>query len=88
MSIEAYETKFYTLFWYATQLLTFVDESIHLYFNGLNYDLKVFFVHMTSARKEFNKAFDYMKKLDKVTYEGWDNISANKSQNIGNFSGF
>lgn len=71
---------------YSTKLLTYEEERIHLYMKGLNYNLQVFFVHMTLVEKGFNKVSNDVKKLERVTQVGQAKILAKKSQNICNFS--
>ncbi|KAK4721877.1 hypothetical protein R3W88_012110 [Solanum pinnatisectum] len=66
MSVAAYEAKFHVLSRYAMQLVTTKEERIRLFVNGLNYELQVLFVHMTSARKNFNEVTDFVKKVEGV----------------------
>lgn len=42
---------------------------------------------MTSARKGFNKVFDYVKKLEEVIQVGQSKMLAKKYRNVGHFSG-
>ncbi|WMV13709.1 hypothetical protein MTR67_007094 [Solanum verrucosum] len=53
--VVSYEAKFHALSRYATQLVTTEEERICLFIKGLNYELQVLFVHMTSAGKSINK---------------------------------
>ena len=55
MFLTAYESKFHALSRYATQLVTTKEEKIHLFINGLNSELQILSVHMTSAGKSFNE---------------------------------
>lgn len=62
-SVEAYEGKFHALSLYATHLVSTKEERICLYMNGLNDNLQVLYVHMTSASKSLNEVLDYVKKI-------------------------
>lgn len=67
MLVETYKAKLHTLSFYATQLLTTEEERSYFLIKGLNYDLQVLFLYMTSAGKGFNEVSDYVKNLDGVT---------------------
>jgi len=55
MSVATYEAKFHALSRYAMQLVTTEEERIRLFIKGLNSELQVLYVHMTSAWKSFNE---------------------------------
>ena len=63
MFVAAYEAKFNALSTYATQLVTTEEERILLFLKGLNSELHVFSVHMTSAVKSFNEVTNYVQKV-------------------------
>lgn len=48
MSMAAYEAKFHVLSRYATQLVATEEKRIRLFIRGLNSELQVLSVHMTS----------------------------------------
>ena len=56
-----------------------------LFVRGLNYDLQVFSVYMTSAGKSFNEVTDYVKKVEGVRRHGQDKVLSNRSMKSGNF---
>lgn len=62
-TVVDYEDKFHALSRYATQLVTIEEERIRLFFKGLNSELHVLFVHMTSIGKSFNYVIEYVKKV-------------------------
>ncbi|WMV41337.1 hypothetical protein MTR67_034722 [Solanum verrucosum] len=55
MTLAAYEAKFHALSRYATQLVTTEEEGIRLFIRGLNSELLVLSVHMTSIGRSFNE---------------------------------
>ncbi|KAH0673662.1 hypothetical protein KY284_024749 [Solanum tuberosum] len=55
MYVAAYEAKFHALSRYDTQLVTTEDERIRLFVKGLNSELQILSVHMTSAGRSFNE---------------------------------
>ena len=70
MTVAAYEAKFHALSRYATQLVTTEEERIRLFIRGLNSELQVLSVHMTSAGRSFNEVTDYVKKVEGVRRDG------------------
>ncbi|KAH0772846.1 hypothetical protein KY290_009983 [Solanum tuberosum] len=62
--VAGYEAKFHALSRYATQLVTTEEERICLFIRGLNSELQVLSVHMTSAGRSFNNVTYYVKKLE------------------------
>ncbi|KAH0672114.1 hypothetical protein KY284_023201 [Solanum tuberosum] len=64
MTMAAYEAKFHVLSRYATQLVTIEEERIWFFIRGLNFELQVLSVHMTSARRSFSEVTDYVKKVE------------------------
>ncbi|WMV40989.1 hypothetical protein MTR67_034374 [Solanum verrucosum] len=56
MSVAAYEAKFHALSRYATKLVTTEEERIRLFIRGLNSELHVLSVHMTSAGRSINES--------------------------------
>ncbi|KAH0657946.1 hypothetical protein KY289_026694 [Solanum tuberosum] len=85
MSVVAYEAKFHALSRYATQLVTIEEEMIHLFIKGLNFELQVLSVHMTSARKSSNEVIYFVKKVEGVRQDGQDKVLVKKAKNSGNF---
>ena len=70
MSVAPYEAKFHALSRYATQLVTKEEERIHVFFKGFSPEIKVLSFQMTFARKNFNKVTKFMKKGERVKYNG------------------
>jgi len=64
MSVAAYEAKFHALSRYDTQLMTTEEEKICLFVKGLNSELQVLSVHMTSAGKIINDISYPVKKVE------------------------
>ena len=62
MIVVAYEAKFHALSRYATQLMTTETERIRLFIKGLNSELHVLSVHMTSAERNFNEVENFFMK--------------------------
>jgi len=87
MTVAAYEAKFHVLSRYATQLVTTEQERIRLFIRGLNSELQVLFVHMTSAGRSFNEVTDYVKKVEGVRRDGQAKAWAKRAKNSGNFQG-
>ncbi|KAH0745921.1 hypothetical protein KY285_007578 [Solanum tuberosum] len=90
MSVAAYEAKFHALSRYATQLVTTEEERIWLFIRGLNSELQVLSVHMTSAGRSFNEVKDYVKKVERGS--GRPTLAAKPIQSAiptftGNYSG-
>ncbi|XP_049414653.1 uncharacterized protein LOC125877388 [Solanum stenotomum] len=87
MTVVAYETMFHALSRYAMQLVNREQEKIHLFVKGLNPELQVLFIHMTSVGKSVNEVTNYVKKVEGV---GWDRMAvglAKKPNNTGKFNG-
>lgn len=57
MSVETYKANFFTLSYYATQLLGIENERIQFFGKGLNIDLQVLSVYMDLAGRTFNDIF-------------------------------
>ncbi|KAH0743175.1 hypothetical protein KY290_031168 [Solanum tuberosum] len=87
MSVAAYEAKFHALSRYATQLVTTEEERIRLFVKGLNYELQVLSVYMTSAGKSFSEVTDFVKKVEGVRRDSQAKALAKKAKNTGNFQG-
>lgn len=87
MSVASYEAKFHSLYHYATQWLGTEEERIWLCVKGLNTELQVLSIHMTSAKKSFNEVKDHMKKIEGVRQVGHAKVLAKKSKSMDNFSG-
>ncbi|WMV26670.1 hypothetical protein MTR67_020055 [Solanum verrucosum] len=85
MFVAAYEVKFHALSRYATQLVTTEEERICLFVKGLNSELQLLSVHMTSAGKNFNEVTDFVKKVEGVRRDGQAKALAKKTKNSGNF---
>jgi len=65
-SVAAYQAKFHASSRYATQLVTTEEESMRLFIRGLNSELQVLSVHMTSTCRSFNEVSNYVKKVERV----------------------
>ncbi|WMV59252.1 hypothetical protein MTR67_052637 [Solanum verrucosum] len=87
MFVAAYETKLHVLSRYATQLVTIEEERICLFIRGLNSELQVLSVHMTSTRRSFNEVTDFVKKVEGVRRDGQAKTLAKRAKNSGNFQG-
>ncbi|WMV08073.1 hypothetical protein MTR67_001458 [Solanum verrucosum] len=87
MCVVGYEAKFHGLSRYASQLVTSEEERIHLFVKGLNSELQVLYVHMTSARKSFNEVTYFVKKVEGVRRDGQAKALAKKPKSTGNFHG-
>ncbi|KAH0765510.1 hypothetical protein KY285_001381 [Solanum tuberosum] len=87
MTMAAYEAKFHVLSRYATQLVSTEEERIRLFIRGLNFELQVLSVHMTSARRSFNEVTNYVKKVEGVRRDGQGKAWAKRDKNSGNFQG-
>ena len=61
--MDAYEAKFHALSRYTTQFVTIKEKRIRLFIRGLNFELQVLSLHMTSAGRRFHKVTDYFKKM-------------------------
>jgi len=85
--VAAYEAKFHALSRYATQLVTTKEERIRLFIRGLNSELQVLSIHMTSAGRSFNEVTDYVKKVEGVRRDGQAKAWAKRTKNSGNFQG-
>jgi len=69
------------------QLVTTEEERIRLFVKGLNFELQVLSVHMTSAGKSFNEVTYFVKKVEGVRQDGQGKALAKKAKNSGNFQG-
>ena len=87
MTVAPYEVKFHALSRYATQLVTHEEERIRLFIRGLNSELQVLSVHMTSAGRSFNEVTDYVKKVERVRRNGQAKAWAKRARNSSNFQG-
>ncbi|WMV09159.1 hypothetical protein MTR67_002544 [Solanum verrucosum] len=87
MSVAAYEAKFHALSRYTTQLATTKEEGIRLFIKGLNSELQVLSIHMTSAGKIFNEVKDFVKKVVGMRQDGQAKALAKTIKNSGNFQG-
>ncbi|WMV14469.1 hypothetical protein MTR67_007854 [Solanum verrucosum] len=85
MSVAAYEAKFHDLSRYDTQLVTTEKERIRLFIKGLNSELQVLFVHMTSIGKSFNEVTDFEKKVEGVRRDCQAKALVKKAKNTGKF---
>jgi len=85
MTVGAYEAKFQFLSRYSTQLVTTEEERIHLFVKGLNPELQVFSIHMTSACKSFNEVKDFVKKVEGVRRDEQANVLAKRPKNTCHF---
>jgi len=65
--------------------VTTEEERIRLFIKGLNSELQVIFVHMTSAGKSFNEVTDFVKKVEGVRRDGQAKALTKKAKNLGNF---
>lgn len=66
MIVADYEAMFHALSRYVMQLVTTNEECIHFFIKGLNPELQVLCVHMTSAGKSFNEMTDFVNKVEGV----------------------
>lgn len=66
MSLAAYVAKFHAFSRYTTQLVTIEEERIQLFTRGLNSELQVLSIHMTSAERSFNEGTTYVNKVEGV----------------------
>ncbi|WMV46699.1 hypothetical protein MTR67_040084 [Solanum verrucosum] len=87
MTMVAYETKFHALSHYATQLVNTDKERIRLFVKGLNSELKILYVHMTSARKSFNELTGFVNKVERVRQVRQTKIFTKRFENVVNYSG-
>ncbi|KAH0728169.1 hypothetical protein KY284_004034 [Solanum tuberosum] len=78
MSVAIYEAKFHVLSRYVTQLVTTEEERIHLFIKGLNSELHVLSVHMTSAGRSFNEGLRRNSQAKAL---------AKRAKNLGIFQG-
>lgn len=85
MCMAAYEGKFHALSRNAMKLLTTEDESFRLIIIGLDPELQVLSVHMTSRGKSFNKVSGYVKKLEGVRRDGQTKVLDKRSKNAETF---
>ena len=83
MNVDAYEAKFYVQSRYATQLVTTEEERIQLFVIGLNLELQVLSVHMTSIGKSFKEVTDFVKKVG-GRRDGKAKVLAKNPKNVGN----
>ncbi|KAH0665419.1 hypothetical protein KY285_026625 [Solanum tuberosum] len=85
MSVAAYEAKFHALSRYATQLVTTEEERIRLFIKGLNSELQVLSIHMTSVGKNFNEG-SYSRGSGRPTLAARP-IQSTIPASTGNYSG-
>ena len=81
-------TKFHVLSRYATQLVTTEEERIRLVVKGLNSNLQIFSVHMTTSSKNFKEVTDFVKKVEGVRRDGMGKALDKKPKNTTNFHVF
>lgn len=58
-----------------------------MFVNGLNTNIQVLSVHMSSIGKSSNDVANYVKKLEGVKQVGQDNALSKMSHNTTNFNG-
>lgn len=75
MYVGTYESNFSVLSRYALKLVTTEEEKNRLFVNGLNFELHLLYVHMTSVENSFNEATYFVKKTEggeeKVRLRHW-----------------
>ena len=60
------------------------EERIHLFVRGLNIELQVLSVQMTSTGNSFNEVTNYVEKVAGVRVDGEANALDKREKNFGN----
>lgn len=68
--------------------MTTKKERISLFIKGLNYELQVLFVHITSASRSFNKVIEFVMKVEEVGRDCKAKVLSKKAKNSGSFQGY
>lgn len=68
--------------------MTTKKERISLFIMGLNYELQVLFVHITSASRSLNKVIEFAKKVEEVGRDCKAKVLAKRVKNSGSFQGY
>lgn len=67
--------------------MTIEEERNRLFVKGLNSELQVLFVHITSAGNFFNEVTNFVKKVEGVRRDGQTKALTKKARNTGSFQG-
>lgn len=86
MFVSSSEANFNVLSRYATQFVTTKEERSWLSDRGLNPDLQIFSIHMTSGGKRFNEVTKCVK-LKRVRRDGQGKTLSKRVKGSGNFQG-
>lgn len=81
MYVDTYESNFSVLSRYALKLVTTEEEKNRLFVNGLNFELHLLYVHMTSVENSFNEATYFVKKAEGGRGKGQAKALAKKYKN-------
>lgn len=85
--MASYEPKFHALSRYATQLVTIEEERIYLFIKGLNSELQILSVYMTSTERSLKEVTNFVTKVDGVRRDDQTKSLSRRAKHWGNFQG-